>query len=338
MSDFPFVTVILPVFNEAAYIGRCLHAVQAQDYPTDQMEILVVDGLSTDNTRQIVAQLAETDPRIRLLDNPAKIVPTAMNIGIRQARGEIIVRVDGHCEIVPNYISRCVRLLYERHVACVGGVIQTIGVGLVGEAISIAQSSFFGVGGASFRNPDIVGAHFVDTVAFGAYRASVFEEIGLFDEELACNEDDEFNFRLIQNGGKILMSPDIQAVYYSRRTFSKLWQQYYRYGYWKVRVIQKRQGIASWRHLAPGAFVLSTLISPLLWRITKNRLWLLIVILPYALANLLASILAAKKHGWRYLPCLPIAFVILHWAYGLGFLAGIAWFVILPPQKKLDHD
>lgn len=336
MDSSPFITIILPIRNEEKYINRCLHAVQAQDYPAGQMEILVVDGMSDDDTRRIVTQLAEADPRLRLLDNPAKFVPSAMNIGIQQARGEIITLVGGHCEIAPNYISQCVRLIYEQNASCVGGVIQTIGTGIVGEAISIAQSSFFGVGGASFRNPDMVGEHIVDTVAFGAYRASVFKEIGLFDEELVCNEDDEFNFRLIQNGGKILLSSHIGAVYYSRGTFSKLWQQYYRYGYGKIRVMQKRRGVASWRHLAPGAFVLSTLLGPLLWRITRNRWWLWLVTLPYALANLLASILAAQKHGWRYLPYLSISFAILHWAYGLGFLAGVGRFVFRPEKRQAN--
>ncbi|NIT59061.1 MAG: glycosyltransferase [Aliifodinibius sp.] len=334
---YPFVTIIIPIRNEAQYIKQCLKAILDQTYPIEQMEILVVDGLSEDGTREIIAQIAQQHPQLRLLDNPKQIAPTAMNIGIQQAKGEIIIRVDGHCEIAPDYVLECVRLLQERDAACVGGPLRTIGIGSVGMAIAVAQSSPFGVGGARFRNPDINQEHYVDTLAFGAYRAEVFEQIGLFDEELVRNQDDELNFRLIQAGDKILMSPKVRTVYYSRATWLKLWKQYYQYGYWKVRVMQKRHGVAAWRHLIPGLFVMSLIESLFLSLITRKWRWFLLVVGPYFLANLTISILTAYKRGWRLLPLLPISFAILHWAYGSGFLAGIGHFVLSPKNKVAQH-
>ena len=322
----PFVTIILPIRNEANYIERCLETILQQDYPPEQIEILVVDGFSTDDTRRIVQQIAQCQPRIRLLDNAKGIVPTAMNIGLKEARGEIIVRVDGHCEIAPDYISNCVRLLQTYDVDCVGGMIETVGNGTVGEAIALAQSSFFGVGGVRFRNPNIDQEQLVDTLAFGAYRANVFQKIGLFDEELVRNQDDEFNFRLIQAGGKMLMSPTIRATYYSRATLASLWRQYYQYGYWKVRVMQKRRGFASWRHLVPISFVGALCLSMLTSLATRKFGWFLLVIGPYFLVNLFVSLRAALQKNRQLIFYLPVIFFYLHLSYGLGFAEGLIKF------------
>jgi len=331
----PLVTIILPIRNEALFIEKCLHTILAQDYPLERLEILAVDGMSNDSTRTIIAKMAQDTPQIRLLDNPQQITPTALNIGLRNTGGEIIIIVGGHCEIAPDYVSQCVRLLQERKVACVGGLLDTVGTGMIGEAISIAQSSPFGVGGVHFRNPEVQGERYVDTLAFGAYRADVFEKVGFFDEELVRNQDDEFNFRLTQAGGQILLSPRIKAAYYSRTSWSKLWKQYYQYGYWKVRVMQKRQGIAAWRHLVPGTFVLGLLVSLLLSLTTRKWSWFLLVIGPYLFANLIASLWTASRKGWQYFPFLSISFIILHWAYGLGFLDGVRQFIFLPKIPKI---
>ncbi|MGC8838814.1 MAG: glycosyltransferase family 2 protein [Anaerolineae bacterium] len=335
-SRYPFVTVIMPVRNEAAYIARSLGAVLAQDYPPDRMEVLVVDGMSEDGTREIVRSIIDhgrrgTDrnppsvvhgrPSVFLLDNLALIVPTALNLGLRHARGEVIVRVDGHCEIASNYVRRCVEVLQETGADNVGGIWVTVGETLIARAIALAQSSRFGVGGAAFR----VGCSrpgFVDTVPFGAYRREVFQRIGGFDEELVRNQDDEFNFRLTQAGGKIWLDPSIRSVYYSRASLRGLWRQYFQYGLYKVRVMQKRRGIPSWRHLVPGAFVAGLLGSGLLALVTRQPLWALSVAGPYVVANGVASLWAARRDP-RALAFLPLAFATLHLAYGLGFLWGL---------------
>jgi glycosyltransferase involved in cell wall biosynthesis len=333
---YPFVTVIMPIRNEAAYIRRSLGAVLSQDYPPDRMEVLVVDGMSEDGTREIVRKTADRRrptadspsrsvvgslPSVFLLDNPARIVPTALNIGLRHARGEVIIRVDGHCEIAPNYVRRCVEVLQETGADNVGGVCITVGETSVARAIGLAQSSLFGVGNVAFRvgrsTPECV-----DTVPFGAYRREVFERIGGFDEELMRNQDDEFNFRLTQAGGKIWLDPSIRSTYHSRATLRGLWRQYFQYGLYKVRVMQKRRGIPSWRHLVPGAFVLGLCGSVLLALVTRQPLWALGVAGPYAVANGVASLWTARRDP-RALPFLPLAFATLHLAYGLGFLWGL---------------
>jgi GT2 family glycosyltransferase len=194
----------------------------------------------------------------------------------------------------------------------------TLGETWPAQTIALAQSSFFGVGGTAFRT-EFQKAGYVDTVAFGAYRREVFEWIGSFDEELVRNQDDEFNFRLTQAGGKIWLDPSIRSVYYSRANLLRLWRQYFQYGFYKVRVIQKRQAIPSWRHLVPGIFVLGLMGSLLLALITRRRRWAVVVAGPYILANGLASLLTARRN-WTALPGLPFAFLTLHLSYGLGFL------------------
>ena len=332
-KELPFVTIIMPIRNEAGYIERSLGAVLSQNYPPERMEVLVIDGMSTDGTREIVKRMMDhttTDSRLQttdtpvliLLDNPSLIVPTALNIGLKHARGDVIIRVDGHCEIAPDYVRRCVEVLQQTGADCVGGLQRAVGQGWVGHAIALATSSPFGVGSARFHYHERPG--WVDTVYLGAYRREVFDRIGVFDEELVRNQDDEFNFRLIQAGGKIWLDPSIRSVYYSRASLKSLWRQYFQYGFYKVRVIQKRKAVPSWRHLVPATFVLGLAGSILLAIITVQPLWALCVAGPYALANLLASLWTARK-DWKTLPLLPLAFATLHLSYGIGFLWGL-WY------------
>ena len=323
--EVPFVTVIMPVRNEAAYIERSLGAVLAQDYPADRLEVLVVDGLSTDGTRDIVGRMAQP-PRVRLLDNPAGIVPPGLNIGIRQARGEIVVRVDGHCEIAPDYVRRCVEHLLAGYegapIDAVGGPIETIGETDEAQAIALAMSSWFGVGGSAFRTIDD-REMLVETVAFPAYRLATLRRLGPFDEELVRNQDDEYNYRLLKHDGRILLSPDIRSRYYSRGSMRSLWRQYYQYGYWKVRVMQKHPRQMRARQFVPPAFVVGLFGSAalgLVWR--PFRALLAVVVGLYLAANVLASLSVSRAHAPRLLLIHPI----LHLSYGLGFLAGLIRF------------
>lgn len=320
MLEYPSVTIIMPIRNEADFIQRSLGAVLAQDYPQECLQILVADGMSDDGTRAIVSVLAAKHNNIRLLDNPRQIVPTAFNCALEEAQSAIIIRVDGHCEIAPDYVQRCVELLSEMNADNVGGPMNAVSEGTVAEAIALATSSPFGVGGARFHYATEPG--WVDTVYLGAYRREVFDRIGRFDEELIRNQDDEFNFRLTQAGGKIWLDPSIRAIYYSRATLSGLWKQYYQYGLYKVRVIQKRQAIPSWRHLVPGLFVLSLIFSFILTIFTRKSTFALTVVAPYTIANLGASLWIGRRRP-ALLPFLPLAFATLHLAYGFGFLAGL---------------
>ncbi len=326
MSDTPFVTLIMPIRNEAAFIARGLGAVLAQDYPAERMEVLVVDGLSTDGTREIVQALQARHPHLRLLDNPGRIVPTGLNLALGQARGEIIVRVDGHCEIAPDYVRRCVECLRQEEVAGVGGPIETIGETRAARAIACAMSSSFGVGGAAFRTIKD-RRMLVETVAFPAYTRRAIERAGQFDEELVRNQDDEYNYRLLKLGCRLLLAPEIRARYYSRNSFRSLWRQYFQYGYWKVRVMQKHPRQMRTRQFAPPVFV-AALVSALAlapFSVT-GRLLLLLLLGPYALANLAAALVAARRGGLGLLPLLLLAHPTLHLAYGSGFLVGLLKF------------
>jgi len=335
--EYPLVSVIMPVRNEAAYIARSLGAVLAQDYPADCLEILVVDGMSNDGTRQAVLAQAAADPRVRLLDNPAGIVPPGLNIGIGQARGEIIVRVDGHCEIASDYVRRCVQHLLAGHdgapVEAVGGPIETIGETDEAAAIALAMSSWFGVGGSAFRTikdrPLLV-----ETVAFPAYRRATLQRLGPFDEEMVRNQDDEYNYRLLKSGGRILLSPDIRSRYYSRGSLRSLWRQYYQYGYWKVRVMQKHPRQMRVRQFAPPAFVAGLLGSAALGLVLRPFRRLLGAVLAlYLAANVVASLSLGREHAPRLLVIHPI----LHLSYGLGFLVGLAHFAgrFAAPDERL---
>lgn len=321
LMNYPLVAIVLPIRNEARYIARCLEAVTAQDYPADKINVLAVDGLSSDETRSMLSDFASRDARIRLLDNPKQITSTALNLGVSLSQSEVVIIVGGHTKIAHNYVRLCIEAFKQSNADCVGGVIETVGETDMARAIALAQSSPFGVGGARFRYS--TRAEYVDTVAFGAYRRQVFERIGLFDEELVRNQDDEFNFRLTRAGGKIWLDPQIKSIYYSRGTLRRLWKQYYEYGFWKVRVIQKHGRPAALRHLVPVLFVGALGATLLLSLVTQNPLWVLLIFIPYALAALAASVWSGLRSDWRIVPFLPIVFFVLHTSYGAGFLVGL---------------
>lgn len=324
--DLPFVSILMPVRNEAAFIGTSLGAVLAQDYPHDRLEVLVADGMSSDATRDTIVGVAACVPEIpvKVLDNPRGIVAVGLNEALRHAKGKVLVRVDGHTVIAADYVRECVEAL-ESGATNVGGRMVAAGEGTFGRAVALATSSRFGVGGARFHYS--MEEEWVDTVYMGCWQRETFERIGGFDEELIRNQDDEFNYRLRARGGRILLSPRIRSRYLNRSTVRSLWLQYFQYGYWKVRVLQKHPRQMRRRQFAPPLLVAALLFglasSPFSawgWR------WLGAVAVSYVLALALASFGAARRGGWRLLPLLPPAFATLHFAYGSGFLAGLCRF------------
>ena len=323
----PSVTIIVPIRNEARYIAECLNALLNLHYPMDRVEILVVDGMSEDGTRDIVAGYAGQHVNVKLIDNPSRIVPTALNLGIREAHGQVIIRVDGHAVVDENFLWRSIETLMRSKADCVGGPIETVGETWRARVIALAQSSPLGVGNAAFRYARDERA--VDTLAFGTYRAELFAKIGMFDEELVRNQDDEFNFRLIRAGGRILLNPKIRSLYHSRASLRGLWKQYDEYGFWKVRVIQKHGRPASWRHLVPAAFVLALALLTVTSVVVPPHLWLLLALIPYGSVLCAASIWIGARKGWQYAPLLPAAFATMHLGYGTGFLMGLLRFVLL---------
>ena len=343
MSDsvaWPLVSVIVPIRNEANFIARCLDSILASDYPADAMEILVIDGMSTDGTCEIVQRRAATDPRVRLLDNPARIVPHAMNRGIREARGEIVIRIDGHAAVPPDFVLQNVAELQAHPEAwCVGGPVETVNATWVGRAIAGAMSSPVGVGNARFRLGHYEG--YVDTLAFGAYWRWVFDKIGFFDEELVRNQDDELNLRVILGGGRIFITPRIHSQYFPRTSLRKLARQYFQYGFWRIRTIQKHRQPATLRQIVPLLFVLGWLFGIPAAPFVPLLRWLLLAYAGAYVAVLLVGALdVLRRVGWREALLAPLVFAILHFAYGLGSLKGLVWFVLLKrgPASRREDD
>ena len=334
-----FVSIIMPVRNETDFIERAIKSILNQDWPCEQIEILVVDGMSNDGTREIVEKLSQEDSRIRMLDNPRRIVPTAMNIGLRAARGDLFIRVDGHAEVAPDFVKESVKCLHGHPDAWVaGGCVETVANNYMGRVIASAMRSPIGVGNSRFRLGDYEG--WVDTLAFGAHHKWIVDKIGYFDEELVRNQDDEFNLRIIMAGGKIWMSKSIKSKYFSRGSPSKLWRQYFQYGFWRIRTLQKHKRPATLRQLIPLLFVLSLLLLSLagfLWRPFWILLGLELVL--YGIGLLAGAFDVGRKTGWQYAPLVPLVFVILHFGYGLGSLWAIFRFLILQRYgiKKLEE-
>jgi len=321
----PRVTVIMPIRNEAAFIGRSLGAVLAQDYPHDLLDVLVVDGRSTDKTREVVCSVANGYTRVRLLDNPAGIVATGLNLALKEARGDVIVRVDGHCEVPPHYVRTCVKHLDEDKVDGVGGAVRTVGDTLTARAIATAMSCQFGVGNSAFRTTRGV-SQLTDTVAFPAYTRAAIARAGPYDEELVRNQDDEYNYRLRSLGARILLAGDVESIYHGRASLRRLFRQYFEYGYWKVRVMQKHPRQMRARQAAPALLVLSLALGALLSLLSPLAAYATaLLLLTYLTATAAASVAQART-DWRMLPILPLAFIGLHVAYGLGFLTGLVAF------------
>lgn len=320
------VSVIMPVRNEEAFIRSSLEAVFAQDYPSARLEIIVADGMSTDATREIVRSLQPAHPELTLIDNPGQIVPTGLNAAIARARGKIIVRIDGHCRVAPDYVRRCVGHLEHDHVDAVGGPIATVGQTPAARVIAAATSSIFGVGGSAFRTTsDMTG--FSDTVPFPAYTRAIIERAGPYDEELVRNQDDEYNYRLRKLGAKVLLASDVRSEYFSRSSLRTLWRQYYQYGYWKVRVMQKHPKQMSLRHFVPAAFVAILGAALIAAPFVMIGDYIFVAVTgAYIAATALATFLAGKGVPVPLLPLLPGAFATIHLAYGAGFLVGLVKF------------
>ena len=326
----------MPVRNEAGYIARSLTAVTEQDYPAERMEIIIADGLSNDSTREIVKLFQTRFAHVRLIDNPGKIAPTGLNRATELAEGEIIARVDGHCEIAPDYIRNAVHHLQTEAVDGVGGPIETIGETKIAEVIAAAMSSAFGVGSSAFRT--VKGKTMLaDTIAFPVYTKAIIERAGGYDEELVRNQDDEYNYRLRKLGAKLLLAADVRSKYYSRGTMKKLFKQYFQYGYWKVRVLQKHPRQMSLRQFIPPAFVASLFGSIVFGLISWLGWWVLAGIIGcYLTVNLIASariLLSNRPFQFQFF-LLPAVFASLHLSYGMGFLIG---FVKFAPRWRTER-
>ncbi|MGE5760005.1 MAG: glycosyltransferase family 2 protein [Gemmatimonadota bacterium] len=331
---FPLVTIVVPCRNEERYIVECLDSILACDYPPDRLEVLVVDGMSDDGTRTVLAEYAARNPLVRVLDNPRRITPVALHLAIRAARGEVIVRMDAHVVYPRNYVSRLVAALDEFGADNVGAVLRTLPANqtAMAKAIAIGMSHPFGVGTSYFR----IGTdqpRWVDTIAFFCIRRATFDRVGMFDEELIRHQDGEFNARLIRSGGRILLIPDVVSYYYARATLRQVGRMFYQYGYFKPLVAKKLGRFMTVRQLIPPGFVLAlvaTAVAALLW---KPALLLFgLVAGSYAAVVLGSALQTAIKQGPAVGSALAAVLPVIHVSYGAGFWRRVVE-LLLPSRR-----
>ena len=340
-SELPTISVVIPTSNEQRYIGTCVESVLAQDYPADLVEVIVVDGDSTDGTAALIDAYGVQTGRVRRLRNARRIVPHALNVGIGEARGAIIARVDAHTTLDPSYLREGVAVLQRTGADNVGGPMVARGGGRIGDAVAVATGSPFGIGAYFHFGTE---ERFVDTVYMGMWPRAVFSRVGLFDEELVRNQDDEFNYRLRKLGGRVLITPRMRSSYQNRQALRPLARQFFEYGLWKVRVCQKHPRQMSWRHFVPPAFVLTLLLLLPVW-LFSPRLGMLGALAGalYLLAVGLASWRAVQGGQRAALIWVAVVFVTIHVAWGWGFLAGLVrfaglWFRREPLPPRLVTD
>ena len=321
------LSVICPIYNEEKYIGRFLDSILQQDFPTNDLEILLVDGMSSDKTRDIIATYQATYNYLRLVDNPQKTVPYAMNNGIRNSNGEVIIRLDAHAEYPSNYFSVLVKKLEELDGAeNVGGVCITLPCNKSSVAIAIARclSNKFGMGNSYFRigAKDVMS---VDTVPFGCFRKSLFDKIGMYDTDMIRNQDDELNGRIIKNGGKIYLLPDVEIKYFARDKISKVRKMFYQYGLYKPLGNKKLGAPATIRQFFPLLFVLGLIVGfalclvfPVLWYIYIT------VLLLHFLIGVTEGAKSAQETGcYECILLMPYIFFNMHVSYGYGYMVGL---------------
>ncbi len=334
----PKISVVIPCRNEEKTIALLLDALSQQDYPLEDLEIIISDGMSQDGTRQVIAgfQLSHPEMRIRIVDNPQRNIPAAMNTGIRASTGEIIVRMDAHSLPRPDYIRRCVEALEAGLADNVGGVWDIVpgAEGWIARAIAVAASHPLGAGDARYRFTN--QASYVETVPFGAFQRSLIEKVGFYDETLLTNEDYELNTRIRQSGGRIWLDPQIRSTYFARKTLKELAAQYWRYGFWKAQMLRRYPDTLRLRQAIPPLFVLSLLVFGVLGVFfTLFRYLFLAEVLLYCLVLLIVGIqLAIKIKDFGLIPGVPLAVAAMHTAWGTSLLAGL----IFHPEQKQGQE
>lgn len=321
------VSVVIPCYNEERFIRRVLESLTGQ-YNENRYEIIVVDGMSTDGTRSVIADFAKRNPNltVRMVENPARNIPTALNLGIREAKGQIVVRMDAHSIPSAGYVRRCVELLEQDQAAVVGMPwhIKPGAESLVARAIALAVAHPFGVGDAKYRLKNKV-PQFVDTVPFGAFKKSLWVKVGGFDETLLTNEDYDFNYRVRRGGGKILLDVAEHSDYFARPDFNGLLAQYLRYGQWKAQMVKLYPGSLRLRQLVAPAFVFCLFFGILLSFLWPAAAWvpLLILALYAVLGTISAIALGIEAGDLQVVPVILLAFLAIHLGWGIGFLFGL---------------
>jgi cellulose synthase/poly-beta-1,6-N-acetylglucosamine synthase-like glycosyltransferase len=328
----PFVTIAVPCRDEEGYIESCIRSVQAQEWPSDRLEILVADGMSVDATREILGRLAREDGRIRLIDNAARVQSAGLNECIRRARGDVVVRIDVHAEYAPNFVERCVAALDRTGADNVGGAARPKARTFFQRCVSAALRSPLGMGNSRYRDPEQEG--FVESVWPGAFRRDVFERVGMFDPGAVTNEDAELNQRIIAAGGRVYMSRDIVSYYYPRESMRALARQYYRYGLGRARTFVKHGRLLSIRPAVPFLGLLGEVLALAVTPGTAGAL----SVAAYALATGAEAVRVSRAEGIAAIPVVWAIFPVIHLAHGVGFGVGVVRYSLRPdwaPPERL---
>lgn len=323
-DDFPFVSALLVTRNEIDYIEDSLISLINQTYPKDKYEIIVIDGMSDDGTRDLIQSIIDkysTDKfSITMLENPKRILASGWNLGIKNAKGDFVVRIDAHAVAPENFIRKNVETILSVEAVCVGGKLITKSLDEKGKTISKVLSSPFGVGNSSFRVSDTPA--YTDTAVYGLYRKEIFDKVGYFDESFIRNQDIELHSRIKRSGGKFYFNPKIESIYFARNTIKKMIRQAFGNGKWNMILLKKKKSALSIRHLIPFAFVLYILLS-LIGGFVCKFIWILAIAV-LLLHLTLGFISALKKDAnLKELYVMPILFLMLHFAYGCGFFSGL---------------
>jgi glycosyltransferase involved in cell wall biosynthesis len=332
----PMVSIVIPCRNERDFIGGLLENIRDQDYPKDRMEVFVIDGMSDDGTRAIVSNFVEKFSYVKLVDNEQRVVPHALNRGIKISHGEFIIRMDSHASYPKDYVSKLLYWQQKLGADNVGGVWITrpSGDSVRAKAIARVLSHPLGVGDAYFRI-GVDEPREVDVVPFGCYRRDVFDRIGLFDEELVRNQDDEFNARLKNHGGKIFIVPEIEITYYARKRIRDLWRMYFQYGYFKPLVNLKLRTPSNLRQFVPLLFLLSLIVSLVVSVFYRPFFWIFGSLLAiYFVLYFIVSFCIAVKNGIKLLFPLFLSFASVHFSYGTGYLKGFVDFGLLRRHRR----
>ena len=323
-DSYPFVSVIVPVRNEEQVLKQCLLSLVGQSYPDHRLEILVIDGRSSDRSREIVQDLMKESHNLRLYDNAKENTPAGMNVGVRAAKGSIIVIAGAHAVYPQTYVQQCVTFLARTGADVVGGPVRTesIADSIGGQLACAILSNGFGVGNSRFRTDGPEGL--VDTVPFGAYRRDVFDDIGLFNETLVRNQDNDLSARVRKAGRKIYFSPILTAVYLTSDSYIDLLRQTFRKTQWHIVTLRENRRAFGYRHVAPAAFVVALAILGFLWPgHSLARLCCLSLLGLYLGIGWMYSIYSSKRHSKFVKAILPLACFPFHLAYGLGTIVGV---------------
>jgi cellulose synthase/poly-beta-1,6-N-acetylglucosamine synthase-like glycosyltransferase len=330
------VTFIMPVRNEEGYIRASLQSLVDQSYPVSECEIIVVDGRSSDRTREIIEEIRERNPQVRCLDNPAGIVPTGMNIGIRAAQGEVIIRADGHNVYPRDYAANCVKYLELTGADNVGGPWLTVAAdeSLSARLVAAILGSPFGVGNAKFRTSSEEG--FVDTVPFGAFRREMFDRVGMYNEKLVRNQDNELNARIRRAGGRIYLTSALTTYYHPVKNFPSLLKYAFRTTQWHIFTLRENRKSMALRHFAPAAFLMLLMLLLSASLLSAMAVAFLIVILfLYGLMSFYFSLRAKSEGNWDVALVQPFATFCFHMSYGVGTLFGLRYLLHQPPVRPI---